>query len=116
MASAGLSRRVERVVGYPPLSAMSELQRREFHEALVDADTFEDLPGKWQAAILKPSRTGLNCGSSPATDSPTQHRRSRGSRSGWPYEKRRELAGVGSSAQLRPWERATAPALRREGG
>jgi hypothetical protein len=53
MASAGLSRRVERVVGYPPLSAMSELQRREFHEALVDADTFEDLPGKWQAAILK---------------------------------------------------------------
>jgi hypothetical protein len=26
---------------------------REFHEALLDADTFEDLPGKWQAAILK---------------------------------------------------------------
>jgi hypothetical protein len=22
-------------------------------EALLDADTFEDLPGKWQAAILK---------------------------------------------------------------
>jgi hypothetical protein len=53
MASAGLSRRVERVVAYPPLSAMSELQRREFHEALVDADTFEGLPGKCQAAILK---------------------------------------------------------------
>jgi hypothetical protein len=32
---------------------MSDLQRREFHEALLDADTFEDLPGKWQAAILK---------------------------------------------------------------
>jgi hypothetical protein len=32
---------------------VSELQRRELHEALVDADTFEDLPGKWQAAILK---------------------------------------------------------------
>jgi hypothetical protein len=31
---------------------MSELQRREFQEALLDADTFEDLPGKWQAAIL----------------------------------------------------------------
>jgi hypothetical protein len=29
------------------------LQRREFHEALLDADAFEDLPGKWQAAILK---------------------------------------------------------------
>jgi hypothetical protein len=27
-------------------------QRREFHEALFDADTFEDLPGKWQAAIV----------------------------------------------------------------
>jgi hypothetical protein len=23
------------------------------HEALIDADTFEDLPGKWQAAILE---------------------------------------------------------------
>jgi hypothetical protein len=53
MASADLSRRVERVVGYPPLSELSELQRREFHEALLDAESFEDLPGKWQAAILK---------------------------------------------------------------
>jgi hypothetical protein len=32
---------------------MSDLQRREFHKALLDADTFEDLPRKWQAAILK---------------------------------------------------------------
>ena len=32
---------------------MSNLQRREFHEALLAADNFEDLPGKWQAAILK---------------------------------------------------------------
>jgi hypothetical protein len=32
---------------------MAHQQRREFHEALLDADTFEDLPGKWQAAILK---------------------------------------------------------------
>jgi hypothetical protein len=32
---------------------MGDCQRREFHEALLDADTFEDLPGKWQAAILK---------------------------------------------------------------
>jgi hypothetical protein len=31
---------------------MSDLQRREFHEALLDADAFEDLAGKWQAAIL----------------------------------------------------------------
>jgi hypothetical protein len=52
MASAELSRRVRKVVAYP-LRDMSALQRREFHEALLDADAFEDLPGKWQAAILK---------------------------------------------------------------
>ena len=53
MASAELSRRVEKVVGHPPLSEMADLQRREFHEALLDAATFEDLPGKWQAAITE---------------------------------------------------------------
>lgn len=53
MASADLSRRVGKAVGYPPLCELSDLQRREFHEALLDADTFQDLPGKWQAAILK---------------------------------------------------------------
>jgi hypothetical protein len=52
MASPDLSRRVEKVVGYPPLSERSDAQRREFHEALLEADAFEDLPGKWQAAIL----------------------------------------------------------------
>jgi hypothetical protein len=51
MATAALSRRVKKVVGYPPLCEMNDLQRREFHEALLDADSFEDLPGKWQAAI-----------------------------------------------------------------
>jgi hypothetical protein len=53
MASAELSRRVEKVDGYPPLSELGELQRREFHEELLDAEGFEDLPGKWQAAIVK---------------------------------------------------------------
>jgi hypothetical protein len=53
MASADLSRRVGKVIGYPPLSELDELQRREFHEALLDAASFEDLPGKWQAAILE---------------------------------------------------------------
>jgi hypothetical protein len=53
MASAELSRRVEEVFGYPPLVEMSDLQRREFHEALLEAGSFEDLPGKWQAAILE---------------------------------------------------------------
>ena len=53
MAGRDLSHRVETVVGYPPLSEMDERQRREFHDALLTADSFEDLPGKWQAAILK---------------------------------------------------------------
>jgi hypothetical protein len=44
MASADLSRRVAAAVAYPPLCEMSDLQRREFHEALLDAETFEDLP------------------------------------------------------------------------
>ena len=48
-----LSRRVEKVVGYPPLAEMGDAQRREFHEALLDAASFEDLSGKWQAAILE---------------------------------------------------------------
>jgi hypothetical protein len=56
MASAELSRRVGKVVGSPPLSEMDEAQRREFHEALLDAHDFEDLPGKWQAAILTVER------------------------------------------------------------
>jgi hypothetical protein len=42
MASAELSRRVEKVVAYPPLSELSDLQRREFREALLETDDFED--------------------------------------------------------------------------
>ena len=53
MASPALSRRVEEVVGYPPLVVMDHRQRGEFSEALLDAHSFEDLPGKWQAAILE---------------------------------------------------------------
>ena len=53
MARAELSRRVEKVVGYPPLCDIDADQRREFHEARLDAGSFEDLPGKWQTAILK---------------------------------------------------------------
>jgi hypothetical protein len=39
---------------------MSDHQRREFHEALLDADAFENLPGKWQAAILKSGQNAPN--------------------------------------------------------
>jgi hypothetical protein len=57
MASAELSRRVGKVVGYAPLSELDAAQRREFHEALLEAATFEDLPGKWQAAIVEAEQT-----------------------------------------------------------
>ena len=60
MASAELSRRVEKVVGYPPLSELGDLQRREFHEALLEAGTFEDLPGRWQAAIMEAEQSRRN--------------------------------------------------------
>lgn len=52
MASAELSHRAGKVVGYPPLSELDERQRQEFRKALLEAGTFEDLSGKWQAAIL----------------------------------------------------------------
>src|SRR5215208_6671004 len=48
MASVELSRRVENVVGYPPLAELGELQRREFHEALLEAATFRG--SAWQVA------------------------------------------------------------------
>jgi hypothetical protein len=32
---------------------MDDQQRRELHEALLEAESFEDMPGKWQAAILE---------------------------------------------------------------
>ena len=62
MASAELSRRVEKIVGYPPLSEMGDLQRREFREARLAAESFEDLPGKWQGRSSRQSRTGRSCG------------------------------------------------------
>jgi hypothetical protein len=36
---------------------LDELQRSEFQEALLEASRFEDLPGKWQAAILGAEQT-----------------------------------------------------------
>jgi hypothetical protein len=56
MGSTSLNRRIEKVVGSPPLAEMGERQRREFDEALLEANGFEDLPGKWQAAILRAER------------------------------------------------------------
>jgi hypothetical protein len=53
MATAELKRRVGKVVGDPSLVEMDDRQRREFREALLEADSFEDLQGKWHAAILE---------------------------------------------------------------
>jgi hypothetical protein len=50
VASAELSRRVGKVVGYPPLCEMGDLQRREFHEALLAAGDFEVCPGSGRRA------------------------------------------------------------------
>jgi hypothetical protein len=56
MASAELNRRVRKAVAFPPLCEVDKQQRRELHQALLDATAFEDLPGKWQAAILRAER------------------------------------------------------------
>jgi hypothetical protein len=45
VASAGVTFRIGRVVGHAPPSEMSDAQRREFDEALLDADALGDLPG-----------------------------------------------------------------------
>ena len=73
MASGELSRRVEKIVGYPPLCEMGEQQRRELHEALLEAGSFEDLPGKWQAAIVTAEQSQHSCGLSAATEPALQH-------------------------------------------
>jgi hypothetical protein len=48
-----LSRRARKAVAYPPLCDIGSELRREFQEALIEAASFEDLPGKWQAALLE---------------------------------------------------------------
>ena len=55
-----MSRRVEKVVGYPPLSELSEASAEEFHEALLEASSFEDLSRKWQAAIFEAEQNRPN--------------------------------------------------------
>jgi hypothetical protein len=56
---AQLSRRAWKAVGYPPLSDIDPELRREFQAALIEAESFEDLPGKWQAAPWSRRRTRL---------------------------------------------------------
>jgi hypothetical protein len=56
--SADSSHRVERSSGYPPLVEMDGRERREFHEALLDADSFEDYRANGRGRSPKRSRTG----------------------------------------------------------
>jgi hypothetical protein len=41
---------------------MSDAQRREFHEALLDADAFEDLPGNGRRRFSKAEQNRPNLG------------------------------------------------------
>ena len=43
-----------------PLCELDERQQREFHEALLDADSFEDLPGTWKAVVVTAERNRPN--------------------------------------------------------
>ena len=57
MASAELSRRVEKVVDYPPLSELSDLQRREFHQDVWAASQRVELPASY-GGLFTPFRHG----------------------------------------------------------
>jgi hypothetical protein len=43
----------EHVRAVPPLSEISAAQRAELELLLAGAESVEDLPGKWQAAVLE---------------------------------------------------------------
>ena len=58
--------RVEAALNRPPLCEISAAARAELDELVTLADSFEDLPGKWQAAVLRaesgsPDRSGGCC-------------------------------------------------------
>ena len=52
MTGLDLTARTRAALSSAPLSEISPAQRDELLEALAAAEDFEDLPGKWQAAIL----------------------------------------------------------------
>ena len=52
MATTELAERVAAALAAPPLAEMPAAQEAELHAALARAQDLEDLPGKWQAAIL----------------------------------------------------------------
>ncbi|MEA2410317.1 MAG: hypothetical protein QOC77_878 [Thermoleophilaceae bacterium] len=56
MTDRGLRERVRAASSAPPLSELSAEQRAELERELEAADSFEDLRGKWQAAVLAAER------------------------------------------------------------
>jgi hypothetical protein len=75
MASAALSRRVEKVVAYPPLCDMDDRQRREFHEACLTPTASSTCRGKWQAAIVSAEQNRPKLRVVRADSWPEQYRR-----------------------------------------
>ena len=50
--------RVEAALERPPLCEISLAARAELDELVAAAAAFEDLPGKWQAAVLRAESAG----------------------------------------------------------
>jgi hypothetical protein len=50
---SALDERVAAVAALAPLAELSADQAAELDELLAAADDLEDLPGKWQAAVLE---------------------------------------------------------------
>ncbi len=53
-----LAERVEAALARPPLCDVSAAARAELAELVAAADELEDLPGKWQAAVLRAEAGG----------------------------------------------------------
>jgi hypothetical protein len=59
MAQASAFReRVEAAMLRPPLCEIAPSQRAELDELLTEAHALEDLPGKWQAAVVTAEQGG----------------------------------------------------------
>ena len=57
LGGADLRGRIAAASAWEPLSALAAPQRAELAAALDRASAFEDLPGKWQAAVLRAEAT-----------------------------------------------------------
>jgi hypothetical protein len=68
--STALAQRFEDAAAREPLAALAPSCRRELTGVLARTEAFEDLPGKWQAALLQseqapgavPAHGGSCCG------------------------------------------------------